>query len=382
MNSTGNRVAQRRETACSVHGSAYRHAALLTLFFFVTSGIAFSQDVFLGEIRMTASGSTPTGWYLCHGQTLSISTNTALFALLGTTYGGNGTSTFALPDLRSRVAINDGQGTGLSSYSLGDKGGAETVTLTVNQIPSHTHSVNVDLLPGTTSSPISALFAKYPGIPSYGTNASAAMSSSVVTSTGGGQSHTNIQPYLAVNYMIATQGIFPQTSGSSSTPDAYVGEIRLVAFSTIPAGWVDCNGQLLSVVTDSTLFKVIGTIYGGDGTTDFAVPDLRSRVPLCADSGGSYALGDTGGEESHSLSISEMPRHTHSLEVSGSVATTSSPLGAVPARNAAADLMYGTSTGGTLGSAFLSNTGGGQSHENRQPFLAVHFIICTSGVTP
>jgi microcystin-dependent protein len=341
-----------------------------------------AQDVFLGEIRMIAASSAPTGWYFCQGQTLSIATNTALFSLLGTYYGGNGMTTFALPDLRSRVAVDDGQGTGLSSYSLGETGGAETVTLTVNQLPSHTHAVAVDLLPGTASSPIGALFAKYPGIPSYGTNASVAMSSSVVTSTGGGQSHTNIQPYLAINYMIAYTGIFPQSSGSTSTPDAYVGEIRLVAFGTTPAGWVDCDGQLLSVTTDSTLFHVIGTTYGGDGTTDFAVPDLRSRVPLCANTSGSYTLGQSGGEESHTLTVSEMPEHMHSLEVSGSVATISNPVGAVPARNAAADLMYGTTSGGTMGSAFLSSTGGGQSHENRQPFLAVHFIICTSGVTP
>ncbi|HTP79449.1 MAG TPA: tail fiber protein [Bacteroidota bacterium] len=340
------------------------------------------SEIFLGEIRMTAATTAPSGWYFCQGQTLPITQYTALFSLLGTYYGGNGSTTFGLPDLRGRVPVGYGQGTGLSSYTLGQTGGVESVTLTVNQIPSHTHSVEVDLLPGTTSKPVAALLAKYPGIPSYGTSPAVAMSSSTVTSTGSGQSHTNIQPYLAVNYMIAAQGVFPQSSGSVATPDAYVGEIRLAGFDVTPVGWVDCNGQLLSVSTYSSLFGLIGTTYGGDGVSTFAVPDLRSRVPLCANSGGAYAPGDTGGEESHTLTVSEMPKHTHSLGVSSAVATTTNPMGAVPARNAAADLMYGATSGGTMGTAFLTTAGGGQSHENRQPFLALHFIICVSGVTP
>lgn len=153
----------------------------------------------------------PQGWALCNGQILSIAQNTALFSLLGTTYGGNGQTTFALPDLRSRVPIHPGQGAGLSSYTIGQLGGVESVTLLATQIPSHNHGVNCNTGGGTQASPASA----YPAVESTGTSldyaaaSNGAMNPAMIGNTGGSQPHTNIQPYLCVNFIIALQGIFP-----------------------------------------------------------------------------------------------------------------------------------------------------------------------------
>ena len=161
-----------------------------------------SASPFIAEIILFAGNFAPRGWAFCNGQLLSISQNTALFSLLGTTYGGNGQTTFALPDLRSRVPVHPGQGPGLSSYQLGQSGGAETVTLGVNQLPAHTHAATsppVDTA-ATSNRPTSGMAPARGGAYAPGPS---------VGSTGGSQPHTNLQPHLALNYIIATQGIFP-----------------------------------------------------------------------------------------------------------------------------------------------------------------------------
>jgi microcystin-dependent protein len=179
-------------------------------------------EPFLGEIRMFASNFAPSGWALCNGQVLSIAQNTALFSLLGTFYGGNGTSTFALPDLRSRVAVHAGEGSGLSNYVLGQSGGAEGVTLTSAQMPQHGHSVNCD---SAHTSHGSAGFGQSTGATPAGNYLGLASSSAegvyssgppntvmnaaMIVAAGGNQAHPNIQPYLCVNFIIALEGIFP-----------------------------------------------------------------------------------------------------------------------------------------------------------------------------
>jgi microcystin-dependent protein len=170
------------------------------------------SNQYLGEIKMFAGNFAPTGWAMCNGQTLSISANAALFALLGTTYGGNGTTTFQLPDMRSRVPIHQGQGNGLSPYVEGQVGGVENVTLTTSNLPSHTHPINCVGSGGNQANPTGA----YPAIESTGTSldySTAAptgqMSSNSTVSVGNNIPITNIQPYLTVNFIIALQGIFP-----------------------------------------------------------------------------------------------------------------------------------------------------------------------------
>jgi microcystin-dependent protein len=170
------------------------------------------SDPFVGEIRMFAFNFAPVSWALCNGQLLPINQNQALFSLLGTTYGGDGVTTFALPNLQSRVPVHMGSGTGLSTYILGETMGTENVTLTSSQMPVHNHSVQCSSAGGNQASPANG----YPAVESTGTSQDyttappdSTMNSAVVTPTGGGQSHTNIQPVLCLNFCIALTGIFP-----------------------------------------------------------------------------------------------------------------------------------------------------------------------------
>ena len=167
-------------------------------------------DNFLGEIRMVGFTFAPRGWAFCNGQLMPISQNTALFSLLGTTYGGDGQSTFALPDLRGRVPIHFGQAPGLSNYVQGEVTGTEAVTLTTNELPSHAHSVAplTSKNEQTTNRPDGA----YPtvgGIYASGQNGNAPMAATPSAATGGNQPHPNLQPLLVVNFVIALTGIFP-----------------------------------------------------------------------------------------------------------------------------------------------------------------------------
>lgn len=167
---------------------------------------------FIGEITLFAGNFAPRNWALCNGQIMSIAQNTALFSILGTTYGGNGQTTFALPDLRSRVPIHAGQGPGLSNYQLGQVGGTENVTLLTSQLPAHSHAVNAVASGGDQASPVGNL----PAVESTGTSkdyssvaATGQMGAGMVANTGGGQPVPVVQPYGCVNYIIALQGIFP-----------------------------------------------------------------------------------------------------------------------------------------------------------------------------
>ena len=171
-------------------------------------------EPFVGEIRTFAFNFAPQGWAMCNGQTMTISQNTALFSLLGTTYGGNGSSTFQLPNLQSRVAIHMGQGSGLSPYTLGENGGVQSVALNVAQMPSHTHLVNADASEGsgTIGNPTGHLPGAVgsEGLYIYSVKApTATMNPAMIANAGSGQAHTNVQPFLALNFCIALQGIFP-----------------------------------------------------------------------------------------------------------------------------------------------------------------------------
>jgi microcystin-dependent protein len=160
---------------------------------------------YVGEIRMFAGNFAPAGWMFCEGQLLPISEYETLFNLIGTTYGGDGQSTFALPDLRGRVPIHFGNG-----FTLAETGGVETVTLTVSQIPAHSHPLLASSSPGTSNTPVGNLTAESASINTYiqdVTNSN--MSPSAVSSVGGSQPHNNFQPYLCVDFIISLFGIFP-----------------------------------------------------------------------------------------------------------------------------------------------------------------------------
>ena len=170
------------------------------------------SEPFIGEIRMFGGNFAPRGWALCHGQILSIAQNTALFSLLGTTYGGNGQTTFGLPDLRGRAPIGWGQGPGLSNRSLGEVGGVENVTLTAQQMPAHSHAANASGNSGNTNTPVGKVWSKDAGVQSatYTGNApNGVMAANAIGSAGGSQPHENMPPYMAMNYVIALEGIYP-----------------------------------------------------------------------------------------------------------------------------------------------------------------------------
>lgn len=175
------------------------------------------SDPFIGEIRLFAGNFAPHDWALCDGRSLPVNQYQALFAVLGTIYGGDGKTIFKLPDLRGRVPVGMGTGPGLSKYVEGQYGGNEAVTLTTAQIPSHTHdfSLNGNSAAGNKTSPIG----NYPatindnnqqwGLSGYSDTSSGVMHGGTSTVTGGNQAHSNLQPYLSINFIIALNGIFP-----------------------------------------------------------------------------------------------------------------------------------------------------------------------------
>ncbi len=229
----------------------------------------------IGVITEFAGNFGPNGAIPCDGRLLQISEFDALFQLIGTTYGGDGTSTFAVPDLRGRTIIGTGQGPGLSNYVLGQTGGGETATVGPNNIPNAFGS--------TLGQPIS-----------------------------------NAQPYIALNHYITLQGIFPSQNGEPDKPMdpaadnsmPFLGEVLIFAGTlSSPNGVALANGQLLPINQNQALFSLLGTNFGGNGTTNFALPDLRGRTVLGSGSNanGSFTVGQTGGTETFSLLGSDIP---------------------------------------------------------------------------
>jgi microcystin-dependent protein len=232
---------------------------------FVTSGVfppmgGPAGGAFLGEIFTFAFNFAPGGTRGADGLLLPINQNQAVFSLIGTTYGGNGTTNFALPDLGGRTMIGTGQGPGLSPEQLGVPDGASSVTLTLPELP-----------------------------PALG---------------GTSQPFDNYQPSLPVTYMICVAGIFPpQASGSD-----FIGEVMPFAGNFVPTDYLPADGRLLQIADYNALFSLIGTFYGGDGMTTFALPDLRGRTIIGASSAPlGPSLGETIGSPSVSLSNSQAP---------------------------------------------------------------------------
>jgi microcystin-dependent protein len=169
------------------------------------------MDPFVAEIRIFPFNFAPKGWAFCDGQILPLSQNTALFSLLGTTYGGDGKSNFALPNMQGNAPMHPGQGPGLSLHDLGETGGSETVTLLESEIPAHSHALQADSAdPGEDRTPASEALARSTGAALYASSASLVpFASQALSPAGGDQPHNNMQPYLTLNFCIALQGVYP-----------------------------------------------------------------------------------------------------------------------------------------------------------------------------
>ncbi len=173
------------------------------------------MEPYIGQITMVAFNFAPRNYAMCDGQIMSIAKNTALFSLLGTTYGGNGQTTFALPDLRGRAPMHEGQGPGLTDRSLGEMSGTETVTLISSEMPMHNHLAEATSQVGGAQSPIGQFWAAEGGggaTFTYIETANGTMNPNAIGVTGGNQPHNNMQPFLVINFVIALYGVFPPRS--------------------------------------------------------------------------------------------------------------------------------------------------------------------------
>jgi microcystin-dependent protein len=164
-------------------------------------------EPFLGEIRMFSGTFAPRGWAFCNGQVMAIAQATALFSLLGTSYGGDGRVTFALPNLQARVPTHQGQGRGLSAYNVGQSGGSPTATVAISQMPAHAHPIATTTAAATTGSSTGGPALAGASTPAYGAAVNMGLMGSQIV--GANQPHDNVQPFLGINFIIALQGIFP-----------------------------------------------------------------------------------------------------------------------------------------------------------------------------
>jgi microcystin-dependent protein len=166
--------------------------------------------------------------------------------------------------------------------------------------------------------------------------------------------------------------------------EPFLAEVRLVSFNFAPRGWAFCDGQMLPISQNQSLYSLIGTTYGGDGRTSFALPDLRGRTPIHvgrSNGGEHHALGQKSGEETVALAADEMPQHTHALQATNSSGTETAPQGDVLAE-ASLPVYESFATGVQMGNGSVTNVGGNQAHENMQPYLALNFCIALRGLFP
>jgi microcystin-dependent protein len=344
-------------------------------------------DPYLGEIRAVGFNFAPANWMLCDGQLMSIAENEALYQLLGTTYGGDGQSSFALPDLQGRIPIGTGQGTGLSPYALGATGGMEAVVLAEATMPSHSHRFAASLNQANTKLPANAVLGATDDIALYGDAApTESLAGASIGPSGGSQPHTNLQRYLVINYILNVAGGVPPGGASDGGPDPFVGEIRLFAYNFAPAGWAFCRGQLMQISQNTALFSLLGSTYGGNASTTFALPDLQESVAMGAGQGAGLSnrdLGEEGGESTVTLIGAEMPSHAHALVGSASNGASGTPLPSESLSVSEGGAVYKAKVANPVGLGNeLATSGGSLPHNNMQPYLSLNYAIALQGVFP
>jgi microcystin-dependent protein len=245
---------------------------------------AFESPGYLPEIRFFAGAFQPGPWQTCDGRLLSTDDYPELYAAIGAAFGGDGVSTFALPDLRDAVAVGAGAGPGLPPRVLNEYAGLELFYLTSNQMAGHAHT----LATGTTGT------------------------------AGSGQAFENHQPSVALRFAIAVQGVYPSSDGFNFSEIPTIGEVRLFASNgPLPTGWLFAEGQVLSIAPNTVLYSVLGNAFGGNGSSTFALPDLRGRTPICLGQGvglTSRTLGQMVGTPTTALTEANLAPHAHVVD--------------------------------------------------------------------
>lgn len=329
---------------------------------------------YIGEIKLWAGTYAPSGWAFCAGQLLSIAENSFLYSQIGTTYGGDGVQTFALPDLRGRVPVHHSD-----TYINGQRGGSETVMLTSGQLPQHTHAVAA-AGPPNSADPSGRFWADDNTGDSapYKTNAmNTLMSPASIGTAGQSAPHENMMPFQALNYIIALEQYYEDTP--------FIAEVRAFAFGRMPKGWAPCSGAILSIASNTALFSLIGVTYGGDGMTNFGLPNLVGQVPVGAGSGPGLtprALGEIGGVEQVTLNLAQLAQHSHVPNAFDATGDSQIAANHIWSRDVGGVVTYGSSVGAAMAAQAIGPAGGTAPHENRQPYLALNYGIALFGLYP
>lgn len=330
----------------------------------------------LGEIVLFAGRSAPRGWALCDGQILEVDDHPRLFGRIGETFGGDGRTTFTLPDFRGRVPLHSGQGSGLSPYKMGDKGGSESVALRTAELPAHNHPVQATSGAGCSKEPQGHILAQSSAWDVYRPNVPGDdMHPGAIAAAGEGEPHDNMLPFLCLNFIIAMRD--GGSNGQAKDKGSPWGAVEMVAGNQVPDGYVPCDGRLLPVSRHRELFESISTTYGGDGVENFAVPDLRGRAALHAGQALGLSprrLGACGGSAKIVLKTPNLPSHTHTLVGTHCPAKTGNPRG-----NTLAQAGYQSRDAelAEMAPEAIAETGEGRPHDNMQPYLVLLFIIRT-----
>jgi microcystin-dependent protein len=333
---------------------------------------------------MFGGNFAPVGWALCDGSLMAIDQNAALFQLIGTTYGGDGVSTFALPNLQGRVPIHQG-----GSSIIGLLAGSETITLVAAQVPGHVHTAFGTSAGASTGGPAGALYAVTDSAHQLYAPAAAgapAVMAPQTLSPGGG---TRVAQQLDavhchhLHHLVERDLSFPKLG--ATVADQFLGEIRIFGGNFAPSGWATCDGQLLAISQNTALFSILGTMYGGNGTTNFALPNLQGSVPM--DQGNGIGLtprvvGEVGGVPTVTLLSNELPGHVHSFKGVNALGELSTPGGNLLAEQRTLVPYATPAAGQAMASQAIGLAGGNGPHNNLQPYLVMTFIIALQGVYP
>jgi microcystin-dependent protein len=325
----------------------------------------------LSEIRLFSFSYAPSGWAVCDGSLLPIALNQSLYTLLGNRFGGDGSRTFALPDLRGRVVV--GSGNGYSSFS---KGGENSHALTASELPKHSHQAIASTHGVDSNTPANHFWA---ADTAYRTESTGQMNDTALEATGKGLPHDNLSPFVSLNYCIAIAGINPTLDYHSV--EGSVGSISVFSNVVQEGNWMVCDGRLLPIGPFVDLYSAIGTTYGGDGERTFAIPDLRGRAAVAAGHPSwlsAYSLGEKAGQEKVTLTKSQMPVHSHhplaSLDAN-SQQPEKMTWGVQNLRPAPNVFATEKGDGAVMHEHAIGETGGDAPHNNMMAYQTMQYMI-------